>query len=598
MTNTNIQDNSKIITFYSFKGGVGRTMALANTACYLANTHNLNLILIDWDLEAPGLHYYFGYSDEELREAPGLIDYLEDFKTEIRAGKKGKIPHIENYLISPPKRIQQIIKNGSIKILTCGKTDHNYSLRVQEFDWNMFYKEDYGFEIIETLKLHVKQQSDVALIDSRAGQADIGTTSTIQFPDAVVMFFTSNKQSVEGTERVANIIKSHPFRKQQGMPDLRIFLVPSRVFPEEDRFNKWLDEVAIPMQQRLIKGKILDPRDQPKGLRECILGIDPRFTFDESLPALDNKIVSRLKDSYEDLAQAICDLHAGRDLWSTHPPDFITETKNNREALLHQLNEAAKRGDEHIVSYINFELGRLAINDRRYEEAESLLQSALAYNTQKKDPIAIMGVLGALALLRLNQGRASDAENLLDESIAIAKKNKNKYAEASILHNFALINASNNKLDSANYYFSKALKITQELNEPDRFARCLISYAQTLFKKNLHKKAISQLKLGLKYLLQENLQIELAKVESMLGDAYLFTDKVVDAIKSYEAARLKFKQLDNVDGQIEIIEKVFELLQHIDDGDSALKYLDKVADRVKARKINNLIKKLRSKLNT
>ena len=51
----------EILTFYSYKGGVGRSMALANIACLLANrqSNNEKVLMIDWDLEAPGLHQFF-----------------------------------------------------------------------------------------------------------------------------------------------------------------------------------------------------------------------------------------------------------------------------------------------------------------------------------------------------------------------------------------------------------------------------------------------------------------------------------------------------------------------------------------------------------
>jgi MinD-like ATPase involved in chromosome partitioning or flagellar assembly len=48
----------KVVTFYSWKGGVGRTMALANAAVQLARA-GLNVLMVDWDLEAPGLDRYF-----------------------------------------------------------------------------------------------------------------------------------------------------------------------------------------------------------------------------------------------------------------------------------------------------------------------------------------------------------------------------------------------------------------------------------------------------------------------------------------------------------------------------------------------------------
>ena len=59
----------EIITFYSFKGGTGRSMALANVAYLLAKKGTLNSkpqLIIDWDLEAPGLHRFF-YRDFKNR---------------------------------------------------------------------------------------------------------------------------------------------------------------------------------------------------------------------------------------------------------------------------------------------------------------------------------------------------------------------------------------------------------------------------------------------------------------------------------------------------------------------------------------------------
>lgn len=50
--------DGRIVTFYSYKGGTGRTMALANTAWILAANGN-RVLAVDWDLEAPGLHRFF-----------------------------------------------------------------------------------------------------------------------------------------------------------------------------------------------------------------------------------------------------------------------------------------------------------------------------------------------------------------------------------------------------------------------------------------------------------------------------------------------------------------------------------------------------------
>src|SRR5262245_42486029 len=77
----------KIVTFYSYKGGTGRTMALANIAWILA-TNGKRVLVIDWDLEAPGLHRYLHpfLEDKELTSTPGLIDYFVDVEVAARVG--------------------------------------------------------------------------------------------------------------------------------------------------------------------------------------------------------------------------------------------------------------------------------------------------------------------------------------------------------------------------------------------------------------------------------------------------------------------------------------------------------------------------------
>ena len=40
--------NAKIATFYSYKGGVGRSMVLANVAYLLADRYDIDVVLVDW----------------------------------------------------------------------------------------------------------------------------------------------------------------------------------------------------------------------------------------------------------------------------------------------------------------------------------------------------------------------------------------------------------------------------------------------------------------------------------------------------------------------------------------------------------------------
>ena len=69
-----------VYTFYSFKGGTGRTMALANVATLMAKWDH-SVLVIDWDLEAPGIERFFASSHTAARKlrasSPGIIDLMQ-----------------------------------------------------------------------------------------------------------------------------------------------------------------------------------------------------------------------------------------------------------------------------------------------------------------------------------------------------------------------------------------------------------------------------------------------------------------------------------------------------------------------------------------
>src|SRR5436309_1697080 len=70
-----------IVTFYSYKGGVGRSRALANTAYQLARSGK-RVLCVDFDLEAPGLLNYFKRwirVDDRLEDRRGVIDLLYNY---------------------------------------------------------------------------------------------------------------------------------------------------------------------------------------------------------------------------------------------------------------------------------------------------------------------------------------------------------------------------------------------------------------------------------------------------------------------------------------------------------------------------------------
>jgi len=231
-----------LITFYSFKGGVGRTQSLANIAVGLAN-RGRHVVVVDMDLESPGLHTFFSpanrtgrWTDADLAERSGLLEHLYLCST-----LPEDEPRVQELLVpcSHPNLNRE--KGGTIRLLPAGRLDASYPHRVSEFSWEQFYDEQQGAEYVELLRNQLfSAGADFVLLDSRTGMTDIASICTFELPDVVVILFALHQQGLDGAQRVAQAIE----RSRQGPGnDTRarhIFLVPSRV--DEQGESKLRDE--------------------------------------------------------------------------------------------------------------------------------------------------------------------------------------------------------------------------------------------------------------------------------------------------------------------------------------------------------------------
>jgi FxsC-like protein len=234
----------KIITFYSYKGGTGRSMALANVAWILASAGKRVLVL-DWDLEAPGLHRYFHpfLPDTELTSSEGLIDFMIDFVAEAVTPSEGTdpdwyIPHA-NILRYAFSLNWEFPKPGTLDFVPAGRQGPDYAIRVNSFNWQRFYEDLGGGVFLEAAKQSMAEY-DYVLIDSRTGVSDTSGICTIQMPDLLVVCFTLNSQSIDGAAAVADSVQQQRL-KENGEPGLQIFPVPMRV----ERAEKQKLELAL-----------------------------------------------------------------------------------------------------------------------------------------------------------------------------------------------------------------------------------------------------------------------------------------------------------------------------------------------------------------
>ena len=202
------------------------------------------MLLVDWDLEAPGLHRYLSpfLLDGELTSSDGIIDLILDFSLKALERKDGESPPLVELADITRNVIAVNSKSmrGSLEFLPAGRQGPSYAARVNYFNWQDFYERLGGGLFLEEIRKSMRREYDYVLIDSRTGVSDISSICTLQMPDAIVICFTLNNQSIRGAAGVANSIAG-----QRG-PEFSIFPVPTRVeLGEKEKLDKARDYAKL-----------------------------------------------------------------------------------------------------------------------------------------------------------------------------------------------------------------------------------------------------------------------------------------------------------------------------------------------------------------
>lgn len=225
--------DGRIVTFYSYKGGTGRTMALANTAWILA-ANGKRVLAVDWDLEAPGLHRFFHpfLDPSTLGATTGVIDLITEYAWAAtnpaqRAGDWHRdYARIQPHAVSldPEALGWEFPRGGTLDFVSAGRQNREYSATVSTFDWDNFYDRLGGGHFFDALRDDMKTHYDYVLIDSRTGLSDIADICTVHLPDVLVDCFTLSDQSIDGAASVARQIAE----RYTGRP-ISIYPVPMRI---------------------------------------------------------------------------------------------------------------------------------------------------------------------------------------------------------------------------------------------------------------------------------------------------------------------------------------------------------------------------------
>jgi tetratricopeptide (TPR) repeat protein len=346
------------VTFYSFKGGVGRTLAMMNTA-YRLSSQGKTVFLIDFDLEAPGVDVFLS----SKKPAPGLLDCIAQYV------ESGSVPPLQGFVSGMPS-----VNSGKILFMSAGRRDENYQSLLAKLNWKDFYARQQGFYFVENLKSAIKviYNPDYVLVDSRTGFTDISGICTLQLPDLVVLIFGLNDQNLIGTAQIYRTI----MRSSHGR-SIQTLLVASPV-PDVPSALVGIKEERLKRANELLKA---DP--------DLFLPYNPFVAFKETI--LPSEMGDFLNQAYNQLCDRI-----------------VSCNKADISTLLEQARQAKDAGDVKQAQAIHLEiLEANPYSPLAWTQYGSFLRSAERYDRalkayhraeELKAPPSIYGDIAVTAL--------------------------------------------------------------------------------------------------------------------------------------------------------------------------------------------------------
>ena len=194
----------QLTTFYSWQSGPARSLALANTAWLLAGRQHASkpVLMIDWDLESPNLHYLFGANGH----LDGLVELLEACRDRYTAlmkatdaGSAADPDDVAGRVLAAidwQRYVERVDAGRPLYMLRAGRFDDTYGERAAQLDWRALY--DACPALLRQLRIALAQTFSHVFIDARGGRSAAVSVCTALLPDKIVGLFTPHPASLDG----------------------------------------------------------------------------------------------------------------------------------------------------------------------------------------------------------------------------------------------------------------------------------------------------------------------------------------------------------------------------------------------------------------
>jgi hypothetical protein len=222
----------EVTTFYAYDGAGTRSRALVHAAWLLSGRNHAKtpVLMIDWDLEGPGLHHYFPGS-QPPEERAGVLELFEDCRERLHA--HGRAPSDETRELAErvldeldwDRYLERVDDSRALYLMRAGRFDDSYGERADQLDWDALFCACPA--LFRSFAAHLTRRFAHVLVDCRSGRSAATSVCTALLPDKMVGLFTPEPRSLEGLGGVVRRALDYRCSHEDEQRPLLVYPLPS-----------------------------------------------------------------------------------------------------------------------------------------------------------------------------------------------------------------------------------------------------------------------------------------------------------------------------------------------------------------------------------
>ncbi|MBL8634403.1 MAG: AAA family ATPase [Myxococcales bacterium] len=213
---TELLKTPAVVAFYGFRGGAGRTLALAHVAALLTS-RGVRVVVVDLDIEAPGAEAVFGIP--KLESGQGAVALLRQALIQ---------PEDEPLPIWASLRSCEV-SGRKLHILPAGRIDETYLAQIEELGIGLWHQKPTSPLSRLVRELAEAVPYDVVLLDCRTGFSGLSASALFHTSHLVVTFLPMSNQIWDGLDVLLKAARTARRRRQRPA----LLLCPTMVPPGE-----------------------------------------------------------------------------------------------------------------------------------------------------------------------------------------------------------------------------------------------------------------------------------------------------------------------------------------------------------------------------